>query len=563
MQIQVRNYRRVERADIEASPIALVAGRNEQGKTSLLQAVQAALTGSGTVKAGATKKDASALLRRGADEGLCRVMDEDAEASMSWPKCTATGTGLRASAIAVGVIHPVDMNPAERSLLLVGLLDAMPGKPDLAAAMKDAGYSDGAVDKLWKAIEADGWDAVLKKAKDSHTVLRGRWEQAANDHFGEVKAAGWVPEGWTPDIAEADPAALEQAAKDAAAALERAIASGAVDAAEIGRLENDTMLDATLNLADLRQAVDAARAELERCRAERAALPPADPGEDTVSCPACSVPLTIDTPYKGKPSLKLAQKVSESELKKRRMAVAEADGKAENAVGAVTLAQKALAEAEALAQTAKSAREKLAAAKAKGGDGGGDTQAAVQQAREAKALADQRVAMRSRRDTAAAIFTQWSQQAKLIAALAPEGLRRAKLGKALGGFNETLAGLCATAKWPVVQLDEALDLHYGTWRVADLSESAEMRARIVVQIAVALLDRSAIVVIDRADLLDAAGRNGLFSLLASVSDRLRALVAMTMNKPDLVPDLAAAGMGAAYWIEDGRTEAVAKLKEAA
>lgn len=561
MQIQVRNYRRVERADIEASPIALVAGRNEQGKTSLLQAVQAALTGNGIVKAGSTKKDAKTLLRRGTDEGSCRVMDAESDAAMSWPKCTATGTGLRASPVAVGLIHPVDMSVADRSALLVTALGAMPDKEALAAEMKDAGYSEAAVDKVWDSICAEGWDAIYKKARDNHSVLRGRWEQATGETFGNAKANGWVPAGWTPDLADhADPEKLEKAAKDAADALEKAIAGGAVSDAEITRLETEAAADADLNLADLRKAVEDARAEMTLREGERAALPPADPGEETIACPACSVPLTIDRPHKGKPALKLAQKISEAELKKRQMAIASAEGKVENARGALNRAQKALADAEGIAETANKARGALAVARTKAGGGSVE---AVQQARDAKALADSRLAMWTARDTAARIFQQWSQQAKLIAALAPDGLRRKALAKALDGFNQTMAGLCAAAKWPTVQLDEALDLHYGTWRVSDLSESADMRARIVVQIAVALMDRSALVVIDRADLLDAAGRNGLFTLLASVSDRLRALVAMTMNKPDLVPDLAAAGMGAAYWIEDGRTEPVAKLKEAA
>jgi hypothetical protein len=65
----------------------------------------------------------------------------------------------------------------------------------------------------------------------------------------------------------------------------------------------------------------------------------------------------------------------------------------------------------------------------------------------------------------------------------------------------------------------------------------------------AKMDESAAVVIDEADILDQKGRNNLFALLKDTG--IRAVVCMTANKPDVVPDLAKAKLGQSYWVKDG------------
>jgi hypothetical protein len=81
----------------------------------------------------------------------------------------------------------------------------------------------------------------------------------------------------------------------------------------------------------------------------------------------------------------------------------------------------------------------------------------------------------------------------------------------------------------------------------------------------AKIDKSDCVLIDEADVLDKPGRDGLFSMLAAHT--VCAVVGMTMNKPQQLPNLAGAGLGTAYWIERGtvktREEALAPVALAA
>src|SRR5690606_13413853 len=90
----------------------------------------------------------------------------------------------------------------------------------------------------------------------------------------------------------------------------------------------------------------------------------------------------------------------------------------------------------------------------------------------------------------------------LVTILSPDGLRRRKLAAGLDAFNSGLAKLCEAAGWPAVRFDENLEAHYGTRPLWAASASGQWRARVVIQVAMALLDNSPAVVIDEADILD-------------------------------------------------------------
>ena len=94
-----------------------------------------------------------------------------------------------------------------------------------------------------------------------------------------------------------------------------------------------------------------------------------------------------------------------------------------------------------------------------------------------------------------------------------------------------------------------------------LSSSEQFRSRAALQLAMARLDQSSMVVIDGADILDAPARSGLFALLDEAG--LPALVCMTLNRREQVPDLEAAGLGQSYWISGGVAQPLHEPAEAA
>ena len=74
-----------------------------------------------------------------------------------------------------------------------------------------------------------------------------------------------------------------------------------------------------------------------------------------------------------------------------------------------------------------------------------------------------------------------------------------------------------------------------------LSESEQFRVRVTLQVALSKMDGSDAMVIDRADVLDRKGRNGMMKMLLRTG--IPCLVCMTILDPkkDPPPDLAALG----------------------
>jgi hypothetical protein len=236
---------------------------------------------------------------------------------------------------------------------------------------------------------------------------------------------------------------------------------------------------------------------------------------------------------------------------------------------AIAAAQKTLAEAASvanrlanevsslqaqvkLAEQAKADHEKLSRKV--------ETIGAVGSAEDAKAAvarAQERLDAGRRKRRADALHGEILVQTAVVKALAPDGVRKRKLSRAIEAFNSTiLAPLCEAAEWKTVTLTEDLATRYGGRPYALLSDSEAYRVRVTLQIAMARLDDSAMVIIDGADILDPLGRNGLFGLLSDPDNGCPALVGMTVAKPEKTPDLAAADLGATYWVERGQCRAI-------
>jgi hypothetical protein len=93
-----------------------------------------------------------------------------------------------------------------------------------------------------------------------------------------------------------------------------------------------------------------------------------------------------------------------------------------------------------------------------------------------------------------------------------------------------------------------MSISYGDYQYILLSKSTQYRVRISLQAAFTMLDGSQILLIDGADILDSAGRNGLFKMLTGLQSM--AVVAMTIDKQEKIPAIEKLG-GCAYWIENG------------
>ena len=563
--ISVRDFRGCERADLQVSPIALVSGLNGSGKSSILRAAGAALSGR-PLPAGTHKKDADVLVRSGASGGSVTVSVDGGSCRTSWPAADPSmdGDAPRASVFATGIDSVLWLDDRERARVLAQYMKADPNRDDLAAALHDADVSEEQIGKAWELVERHGWDGAAEKAKTDGAAAKREWERLTGEKYGSAKAGAWAPTGWTSDLSGLSAEALQQQIEAAKTNHEKAVRAEAVGAERLaqlaeqaGRLDSlkKQLRDAQTGAAQAKTAEDEARAALN-------ALPPVPDHESVSRCPCCDASLAVKVVGAGKYRLDQVEAVNDAEKAARQQAI--------------TTAQAALAEATSLsnrlandvrsldafvlqAEQSKAEHDKLT--KEAGAIGAAGS---VDEAKAELFRAEGRYKAAKIKASADALHVEIGIQMAVVKALAPEGVRKRKLSNAVESFNGgILEPLCDAAGWKAVTLTEDLAAQFGGRPYPLLSDSEQYRVRVTLQLAMARLDGSSMVIIDGAEILDPAGRNGLFGLLGETG--LPALVGMTVAAADKAPDLSAHDLGATYWVEKGtcRPVGTAAKKEAA
>jgi hypothetical protein len=553
--LRVRDVRGCERAEISCGPIALVAGRNGAGKSSIAQATGAALTGQ-TLPLGRGSGGDMVLL--GASAASVELRGESGTARIDWPAAAAMTQGVppHASQWAAGLDSIALQQPKERAQVLAEYLHADPTREDLVQALADVEL-DHVAAHVWKLVTDHGWDAAHALRKDKGSELKGRWREVTGRNWGSRIAASWVPddyllvdEGHTED----DLVALVARAKQQ---HDRAVGAVAVSGAERERLAAEAAQVEPRKDALAAAEIEEARLEEEHKKAltQRASLPPAG-AELPMPCPHCGGSIVLRQIDLATRRLEKAETIPADELKRRRLVIAEADGALSRLNTQLHAQGHAVEVARNLLQIALEARNRLAKAPPdENAHDAEDAKAAVDEAERRLAAWRQKVLADDLRD-------QVKSNEALLDILAPDGLRAKKLARVLDAFNGTqLAPLCDAADWKTVTVDPAMTLAYGGRRYGLLSTSEQYRVRAVVAVAMAKLDGSDMVALDAADVLDGTTRSGLFALLDEAA--IPALVAMTLTRREQVPDLAASELGCSYWIEDGIAQPLHAMREAA
>jgi hypothetical protein len=277
-------------------------------------------------------------------------------------------------------------------------------------------------------------------------------------------------------------------------------------------------------------------------------LPPA--GKlDTFPCPHCGELVVInkvslvETRYE-KPD---AAALDSAELGKRRMAIAETDGKLSHANADLQEARRQATLAEQAVSDSEHARERIANWPRAVEAGTDIATAEAQLQRAEKRLAEYRSKVEADR-----LHRLVEGNEIVISMLAADGLRAKKLARVIDVFNAQVGNLCHAAGWQGVRIDDAGNIGYGDRPYNLLSSSEQYRVRAVLAVAMAQIDGSNLVVLDGADILDAPSRGQLFALLAEVE--IPALVTMTVARREQLPDLAAAELGASFWLAGGVLE---------
>lgn len=552
--ITVRDYRGCERADISASPLALIAGLNGAGKTSIIDAAAAALTNV-PLPTQVKKKDAKSLVRNGMDEARVTITFPGQAATVSWPKCDlgSTGRPIRCSIYAAGLASVVELSEKERRQVLAEYLQAIPDQKDLANALSDIHVDKKAIDAIWSKIQVDGWDLTHGVYRDSGARKKGAWEQVTGENFGSRKAADWTPQGFTEDLAHETPESLQKALEDARATCEEAIKAAAVNEEEIRRLKALAAQE-----PKLKTAVEARKSEVDRLwntakklEAEYKALPAPPTATEHPKCPHCDEAVAVTGLGGGRYKLVKPDQLNPKKIDEMRKALEAKKVELDAALSDHAKAQSNLHGAEADHQSALAAIRDLGPDVENAGEAKSD--ADIEALRAKVAEAEKRQEMFNARATASKLAAEIVRITEIAAVLGPDGLRKRKMVRAVGSFNTGALGKIAEGTgWAKVTLTEDLDPEYDGRPYALVSRAEKQMVRIALQIAMAEIDQSQAILIDDADTIDPLKRNGLFELLQGLT--VPVVVGMMAGHPSKVPDLKAAGMGETYWVEDGEAQ---------
>lgn len=590
MEASIRNIRRVRAADLEIGHgITLVAGQNDNGKSSTLGAVAAALTGGKGVLNLATKATLSDLVHDGEERGLISITNGDNDSvlvALPAGSVSTTGTPPRASPTAAGIESLVDMSQTERSAFLFTSLKTQPKRAAIFAALRGAGLDEDPIarrmrdegDKqsaiaealransqpmdefglvLTEIVQPDGWNQTHSRYIEINRRAKGAWEQITKTkRYGSAIAASWAPAGWDARMDLLTVPKLEAALAMAREAHAEALRSqGGGDAERTAKQE----------LADGHHAAHAAheaalvlvvkaQQELDRATAANAALPTPIDEAHALECPHCGGKVRLSKKLMTESLERADTAVPPLQLKQRREASAAAQCELSKARTDKGTADRALAVARINLETAAAAKEWLTKNAATTGIGPKADMAGPSFAIEA---AERALAMFHQRDEAMDKHRQIKRYERLIAVLSPTGLRRDALVDCVETFNEThLAPLAEVSGWRPVKITtgDDIDITYGGRSYKYLGQSAQFRVRVMLQIAFAQIDGSDLIIIDGADVLTpkaADGRGALFKLLKSQA--IPSLVGMTLfhGQNDAVIDLAKAGYGRTYLAVDG------------
>ena len=537
----------IDHADVPltSKQVTEVVGPNASGKTSIAVAAQAVFArNANPLRLPATL--AKWYLFDQTGDGSVRFDDEGVE-TVWWP-ATQKITG------------PAEKDPVS-SEAAVGLVDfvSRTGTKERLVALQDALLPDDEIviqkvtGRLGEYLPASdvkgavhhvrerGWDATQAVYADRARVTKREWSAITNVYYGVRVAADWRPDGWIADMDGMTVGRAEAAVTDVRDALEalhrvQAVSEQDRERAEAARDALPELKRRATECDDKVRRIDSERAGLplgEASRAvqtARAAVKAADAEvrrykktEKHQRCPHCDRALTI------RPGgeivafdAEVLEQLTAAAAERKRDAAAVAAGlearlddldsehnlltdERRRALAVHFAAQKAADDAQGKAALADHplADDMRAAALS-------EAEQAVEDARDV-------VKMVKAQREAAGLHETIVRYAAIATQLGPKGVRARMIDEGRRKLRGGLVALSRTTGWAIVEVDESGTVVYDGLPVPMCSESERWRAQACIQLTLAAITGAQVVVLDRADLLDAATRASLFRGLRRVT----------------------------------------------
>ncbi|MCD0493836.1 AAA family ATPase [Chromobacterium violaceum] len=601
--IIAKNFQGLRHAGLSLSTrIALIAGDNGAGKSSLRDAIAMAL--SGKPFRVEKKKDFGQLVMEGQKGAEVRIeFDDGRAATLKLPdgKVVYAGGASLEDADTLRAVLPIALNPAsfaaatpdERRTALFALTGCGADERGVEQRLVERGVEQRYIDAVLPLV-GSGFPAAEADAKRRATEARGAWKALTGEVYGDKKA-----EGWSVEAAPVDDAAIKQAKADVQkvqdeisqaqqqlgelrarhqqqAGRQQQIARLKEQAAPLERIKAKLAAD-RLDLAKVRDEVEgisagpAPRVGLvhDLARALNLSLTMAIPfgdmnAEQRGYLKSASAALELYAAEHGSladdgvpPSAEDLARLPQLQHSLEMMSRAVANDERDLKVATDAEAQlKALTEGEQPAPVSEAdvtglvERISLLQVSHK------NVQARLAQLTEQHRIAADAVERTQRAAQHHADVQAWSSVAD---SMAPDGIPAEILADALRPVNDRLFELSQMAGWPRIQISRDMDITADGRVYGLLSESEQWRADCIIALTLSIMSGLRLVLLDRFDVLSMAGRGQLLDLLEGLGDQIdTALVFGTMKGPAASDEVVQA-----FWIAGGEVTTDGAFAEAA
>ena len=563
--IEISNMLRVENAKIEMLPgeIAVVSGENQTGKTSLAM-LAAAVFNSSVNPFSIAASNKREYIRDGQDEGGVTLL-YNGEPARRWNAKTGDMSVFvdvpKTNAEAVGLVGFTDgMSESER----VKMWEAhfLPDGGELAEAFEEAmktKVSRERLDNILEHVRNGNLDKVLKATQDHRAGAKAAWQLETGQTYGVAKAATWKPDGWRSELDDVTLVKARQAVTDAEEQLRSISVVKALTMNEIekgkeakdkipevekkieeikaeGKEAKQIYQDATAKVEKARQNYHAIGLDVDKMEKMIKAHEADDPvKKPPMKCPSCGAFLILQGNVLAEVS---EEAVNESrrlhkeklnELTEKLKGFIEASGAQSKVVrnlDAIATERKgeldeithnytfAMTELEKLQNEAETADMEVVDADETG----------EQELQEAtQALHDAQADMRMIEQHNKAVRAHESQVEydTIIGIIGPKGVRSTKMAERMAFFDRILERVHQVSGWPRVKVAEkTYSIEVGGRRFLKLvGDSARAQAQYSLQTAMAWMNKSNVLILDKVDVLQGANRVGLKDLVLLVADK--------------------------------------------
>lgn len=611
--IQIRNFIGARAVDLNlGKPVALVAGKNGAGKSSIRDAIAFAFTAD--LCRVSLKKEAGQLISDGGESCFVEVAAGSDTYGVAISAAGNISDSMKGKETPAALPYVLDaqrfarMTDNERRAFLFGLMGVKMDGPSIKERMLAKGCDAAKIEQI-KPILRAGFDAAQKEAAAKARDAKASWKTTTGgETWGKDKAAKWMP------------APAEGSVEDAEKMLQSIRTVISADDADIGILQQQigaakaeisrrqSAESRRIDLASQADQVERIKAKLERDEAEAeewqkkvdatrvqagiaSAINTESPAQyllrglasvtDDFLTIAHNNPGLFDDGLINRASTHLAEykkqhgwpHSSKEETATEGRAKAEANAKLPEYEKALELMRRSVANGKRDLEAAIAAKAEYERIIAEQGTALPDVSALEKTLSEITVRRDAYRADEKKHAEIAQLAA--SRQAVIMKAamlhadvmawtdiadaLAPDGIPAELLNDALGPINEHLRLSAADAEWEPAQINADMSITYGLRDYALISESEKWRTDAMIAEAVSFLSGMRLLVLDRFDVLDMKGREDLLYWVDGLAQDGNIDTALIFGTLKSIPALAFETIEA-HWIENGTA---GQMKEAA